>query len=200
MTHERFKALLIDDNPRDTRLVREMLGEGGFARFDLVVADRLSTGMQSVSEGDIDVALVDLSLPDSQGVNTIALLRAHSPTLPIVVLTGTSDEATGVQALNAGAQEYLLKGQASSVVLVRALRYAIERKRLELALQRMAIVDDLTGLYNRRGFFQVAPRQLKLAHRDEKRALLAIADMDGLKQINDTFGHLEGDNAIITKG
>jgi two-component system, cell cycle response regulator len=198
MAHERFKALLIDDNADDTRLVREMLAEGGFARFDLVVSDRLSTGMQRVSEGDINVALVDLRLPDSQGVDTIALLRAHAPSLPIVVLTGTTDEAAGVQALNAGAQEYLLKGQASGGMLVRALRYAIERKRLELALQRMAIVDDLTGLYNRRGFFQIAPRHLKLAHRDGKRALLAIADMDGLKQINDSFGHLEGDRAIIT--
>ncbi len=198
MTHERFKALLIDDNPADTRLVGEMLAEGGFARFDLEVSGRLAEGMRRLSEGDIDVVLVDLGLPESQGLNTISLLRAHAPDVPIVVLTGTSDEATGVLALSAGAQEYLLKEQASGAVLIRALRYAIERKRLDLTLQRMTVIDDLTGLYNRRGFFQRAPRQLTLAHRDQKRALLALVDMDGLKQINDTYGHLEGDNAIIT--
>lgn len=197
MTHERFKALLIDDNPEDTRLVREMLAEGGFARFDLDVSDRLAGGMRRLSDGDIDVVLVDLGLPDSHGVDTIALLHAHAPDVPIVVLTGTTDEATGVKALSAGAQEYLLKGQASGVVLVRALRYAIERKRLDLALQRTAVVDDLTGVYNRRGFFQYAPRRLALAHHDQKRAVLAVVDMDGLKQINDTYGHLEGDNALI---
>jgi two-component system, cell cycle response regulator len=198
MTHERFKALLIDDNPEDARLVQEMLAEGGFARFDLEVSDRLAGGMRRLSEGDVDVVLVDLGLPDSQGVNTIALLHAHAPDVPIVVLTGTSDEATGIQALSAGAQEYLLKDQASGVVLVRALRYAIERKRLDHALQRMAVVDDLTGVYNRRGFFQRAPRRLAVAHRDQKRAVLALVDMDGLKQINDTYGHLEGDNALVS--
>jgi two-component system, cell cycle response regulator len=198
MMHEWFKALLIDDDPGDARLVREMLAGGGFARFDLQVTNRLADGMRRVSDGDIDVVLVDLSLPDSQGINTISILHAHAPDVPIVVLTGTTDEATGVQALNAGAQEYLLKEQASGVVLIRALRYAIERKRLELALKRMTVVDDLTGLYNRRGFFQHAPRRLKFAHREQKRALLAIIDMDGLKQINDTHGHMEGDNAIIS--
>jgi two-component system cell cycle response regulator len=197
MTHESFKALLIDDDPEDARLVREMLAEGGFARFDLEVTDRLADGMRRVSAEDIDVVLLDLCLPDSQGVNTIAILRAHAPDLPIVVLTRTTDETTGVQALNAGAQEYLLKAQASSVVLVRALRYAIERKRLELALQQMTLVDDLTGLYNRRGFFQRAPRRLTVAFADRKRAVLALVDMDGLKQINDTHGHMEGDNAIM---
>lgn len=198
MTHERFNALLIDDNPADTRLVGEMLAEGGFARFDLEVSGRLAEGMRRLSEGDIDVVLVDLGLPESQGLNTISLLRAHAPDVPIVVLTGTSDEATGVLALSAGAQEYLLKEQVSGAVLIRALRYAIERKRLELTLKRMTVVDDLTGLYNRRGFFQHAPRRLKFAHREQKRALLALIDMDGLKQINDTRGHMEGDHAIIT--
>lgn len=198
MTSERFKALLIDDNSEDARLVREMLAEGGFARFDLEVCDRLAGGMRRLSDGDIDVVLVDLGLPDSHGVNTIALLRAHAPDVPIVVLTGTTDEATGVQALSAGAQEYLLKEQASGAGLVRALRYAIERKRLELTLQRMTVVDDLTGLYNRRGFFQRAPRQLALAHHEQRRALLALVDLDGLKQINDTYGHPEGDKALIT--
>jgi two-component system, cell cycle response regulator len=196
--HERFNALLIDDNPADTRLVREMLSEGGFARFDLEVSGRLAEGIRRLSAGDIDVVVVDLCLPDSQGINTIALLRAHSPDVPIVVLTGTADEATGVLALSAGAQEYLLKDQASGVGLTRALRYAIERKRLEIALHRMAIADDLTGLYNRRGFFQRAPESLSRARRDRKRALLALMDMDALKQINDTYGHLEGDRAIVT--
>jgi two-component system, cell cycle response regulator len=197
MTSESFKALLIDDDPVDARLVGEMLARGGFARFDLEVTDRLADGIRRVSHGDIDVVLVDLCLPDSQGVNTIAILRAHAPDLPIVVLTETTDEPTGVQALNAGAQEYLLKDQATGVALVRALRYAIERKRLELALHRMTLVDDLTGLYNRRGFFQRAPRRLTLAIAEQKRALLALVDMDGLKQINDTHGHLEGDKAIM---
>jgi diguanylate cyclase (GGDEF)-like protein len=195
---DRFRALVIDDDPGDTRLVREMLGESGFARFDVEIADRLAAGMQRLSQEDIDVVLVDLCLPDSQGVNTIRLLRAHAPEAPIVVLTGTTDEAAGVEALAAGAQEYLLKEQATGAVLVRALRYAIERKRLDVALQRMALLDDLTGLLNRRGFFQRAPRALRCATREQQRALVTLVDIDRLKQINDTYGHSEGDRAIIT--
>jgi diguanylate cyclase (GGDEF)-like protein len=197
MTSESFTALLIQDNPGDIELVRQMLAEVGWARFDLEVVSRLSDGMERLAVAEVAVALVDLSLPDGEGLNVVSILRAHAPDLPIVVFTGMGDEEAGIGALAAGAQDYLIKGQTNSTVLVRALRYAIERKRLELALQRMALQDELTSLYNRRGFFHRAMYRLRDARREGKGAVLLMADMDGLKQVNDTLGHLEGDRALV---
>ncbi len=197
MTNESFTALLIDDNPADIHLIRQMLAEVGWARFDLEVVSRLSEGMARLAVEEIAVAIVDLALPDSNGLDVVSILRAHAPDLPIVVFTGAGDEEAGIRALTAGAQDYLLKGQVNSTVLVRALRYAIERKRLELALQRMALQDDLTGLYNRRGFFYRAKYRLRDARREGKGAVLLMGDTDGLKQVNDTLGHLEGDRALV---
>lgn len=197
MANESFTALLIENNPEDVRLIRRMLAEVGWARFELDVATRLADGIERLAVADIAVALVDLSLPDTEDLNVVSILHAHAPDLPIVVFTRRGDEEAGVRALAAGAQEYLIKGQANSTVLVRALRYAIERKRLELTLQRMALQDELTGLYNRRGFFQRAMYRLRDARREGKGALLLMADMDGLKQVNDTLGHMEGDRALV---
>ena len=197
MTSESFTALLIQDNPGDSQLVRQMLGEVGWARFDLEVVSRLSDGMERLAVAEVAVALVDLSLPDCEGLNVVSILRAHAPDLPIVVFTGIGDEEAGVSALAAGAQDYLIKGQTNSTVLVRTLRYAIERKRLELTLQRMALQDELTSLYNRRGFFHRAMYRLRDARREGKGAVLLMGDMDGLKQVNDTLGHLEGDRALV---
>jgi len=96
-----------------------------------------------------------------------------------------------------GAQDYLVKGQVDSNSLVRSIRYAIERHQLQAALRSLSLVDDLTGLYNRRGFLTLAEQQLKVAQRAKRGFLVIYADVDALKQINDTFGHQQGDLALI---
>jgi len=131
-----MKVLLIEYNSGDTHLMREMLAEARDVPFDLVCADRLSTGLEHLSEGGIDIVLLDLSLPDSQGLDTFARVYAQAPQVPIVVLTGLDDETLAVKAVQEGAQDYLIKGQVEINLLVRAMRYAIERKRAEEALQR----------------------------------------------------------------
>lgn len=126
-----IKILLVEDNPGDSRLIREMLAEAMGVTFDLEYADRLQAGLEHLSEGRIEVVLLDLGLPDSQGLETLSRTYAQAPEVPIVVLTGLDDEMLGVQAVNKGAQDYLIKGQADKNLLVRAIRYAIERKRTE---------------------------------------------------------------------
>jgi signal transduction histidine kinase/DNA-binding response OmpR family regulator len=125
-------ALIIEDNAGDVRLIRDMLAE---FQFKLECESRLSDGLSRIKRGDIQVVLLDLGLPDSQGVNTSRKLSAETPLVPIVVLTGLDDEQLAMEAVQAGAQDYLVKGQVSGNDLVRALRYAIERKRLERALR-----------------------------------------------------------------
>ena len=126
---DRPQVLLVEDNPGDARMIWEMLAEVKGAQFDLKYADRLSTGLERLATGGIDVILLDLSLPDSGGLDTFAKVYAQAPQVPIIVLTGLDDEALAVEAVRGGAQDYLVKGQVNGNLLVRAIRYAIERHR-----------------------------------------------------------------------
>ena len=149
MNSKHIKVLLIEDNPGDARLIREMMAEVGVARFDLECVDRLSTGLERLDGGGIDVTLLDLGLPDSEGLDTFVRVHAQVPQIPIVVLTGVTDEVVGVEAVREGAQDYLTKGQVDGNLLVRAMKYAIERKRAEEALREYSerleeMVDERT--------------------------------------------------------
>jgi signal transduction histidine kinase/DNA-binding response OmpR family regulator len=125
------KVLLIEDNPGDARLLQEMLADASSHTFDLECADRLSTGLERLAAGGIDAVLLDLSLPDSQGLDTFTRVHAQAPDVPIMVLSGLDDEALAIKAVREGAQDYLVKGRGDRDLLVRAIRYAIERMRLE---------------------------------------------------------------------
>jgi PAS domain S-box-containing protein len=135
MYREAIQILLIEDNPGDARLLQELMTEAGMVRFKLTHVDRLSTGLERLAGGDFDVVLLDLSLPDSHGLETLIRLHTQAPSLPIVVLTGLENEALGVTLVQTGAQDYLVKGQVTSHLLVRSIRYAIERMRSEEALR-----------------------------------------------------------------
>ena len=132
---EIIRVLLIEDNPGDARLIREMLAEAGGGRFKLECADRLSTGLERLVERGIDIVLLDLGLPDSQGFYTFAKAYVQAPRVPIVVLSGLADEQLAIKTVQEGAQDYLVKGQIENNLLVRAMRYAIERKQAEEALR-----------------------------------------------------------------
>ncbi|MBK9053296.1 MAG: PAS domain S-box protein [Chloroflexi bacterium] len=128
-------VLLIEDNPADIILLREALAENPLSGFRLETAERLSTGLQWLREHTCDVVLLDLGLPDSQGLDTFTRLVQQIPTTPIIVLSGQANETVAVEAVQAGAQDYLVKGHSNSALLGRAIRYAIERQRVQIALQ-----------------------------------------------------------------
>lgn len=130
-----IRVLLIEDNPADARLVREMFLELGTERFELEHADRMTAGLTCLERQGFDALLLDLSLPDSQGLAGIERVLTQVPTLPIVVLTGLDDERLSLTALEHGAQDYLVKGQVGADLLARTLRHAIERKNVELVLR-----------------------------------------------------------------
>ncbi len=132
-----LKILLIEDNPGDARLIREMLLEASGAACVLESVACLSAGLQRLAEDTFDVVLLDLSLPDAAGLRTFERVNACRPDLPIIVLTGLDDESVAVGAVQAGAQDYLLKGHVDPHELRLAMRYAIERKRLEADRNQM---------------------------------------------------------------
>ena len=191
-----IKILLIEDNPGDVRMIREMLSDIKGARFHTESAEKLSEGLKRLSEVKFDALLLDLGLPDSNGMETLLRVISQYPELPVIVLTGLADEQAGVRAVHQGAQDYLTKGETNSDLLIRSIRYAIERKRLLTEMRNLSLRDHLTGLYNRRGFFALAEQRFKVARRENTRLLFIIADLDGLKAINDTYGHELGDHAL----
>ena len=128
------KVLLVEDNPGDARLLREMLNEQGALSTELVVARSLAEAVKHLGEHQVDVLLLDLGLPDAQGLDAIRRAHSAAPRVPLVVLTGRDDDAVATEALQEGAQDYLIKGQIDSRSLLRVMRYAIERKSMEEAL------------------------------------------------------------------
>ena len=124
------RVLLIEDNPGDARLIREFIAESGGRGFEVEWASRLDAGLERLNTGGIAVVLLDLSLPDSHGIETFLTLHARFSTVPVVVLSGLADKTIAVQAVHEGAQDYLVKGEGDGRLLVRALRYAVERSRI----------------------------------------------------------------------
>lgn len=138
-----IRVLLIEDDPADAFLIKEMLLEAAAAKkgeglkADIRHVERLGDGIKAAGAGEFDIILSDLGLPDSQGLATVKQLTAVARHIPVVVLTGLVDQESGLMMVNAGAQDYLVKGQVSGEVLVRSIRYAMERKRIENEKQQV---------------------------------------------------------------
>jgi len=131
MPQESMTVLLMEDNPGDAELLQELLADSDMAQFNLIHVDRLATGLQCLATQTVDVVLLDLSLPDSYGIETLTKTQQQAPTVPIVVLTGYADEQLATEAVQQGAQDYLVKGGVDDRLLIRSLRYARERKQAE---------------------------------------------------------------------
>ncbi len=125
-----LQILLVQDDPADARSIRELLVDAGLA-FELETVAALTPALERLAGGGIDVVLLDLTLPDSHGLETLGRMLDRAPAAPVIVLTGTADDDLAERAVRAGAQDYLVKGQVDGRLLVRAVRYAIERKRFE---------------------------------------------------------------------
>ena len=159
MNREPIRLLLVEDDPDDVVLIRDMLDEASAIGLSLEHADRLSAATSCLDRGDPDLVLLDLSLPDSRGFETFAALRERAPRVPIVVLTGLDDEDTAVRAVHEGAQDYLVKTRVNSDLLLRAIRYALERhqfqqERNQWIEQELRLAADI-----QKGFLPGAPAQ-----------------------------------------
>ncbi|MEM7356774.1 MAG: diguanylate cyclase [Acidobacteriota bacterium] len=191
------RILLVEDDRDDAAMLRHMLQRAGEQRLELEHVGRLSGALERLEQGGIDVVLLDLGLPDSFGLETFTALNLDFPQVPALVLSGLDNETLALKAVREGAQDYLVKGDFGHPLLLRAIRYAIERHRLQESLRSLSLEDDLTGLYNRRAFLHLAEQQLRMARRHNTPVLLLFADLDGLKAINDQHGHTAGSRAIV---
>jgi diguanylate cyclase (GGDEF)-like protein len=192
--------LLVEDNPGDVRLVEELLRAAWVVAGSINHVSSVEDAIGRVAEDAPACILLDLSLPDAQGLGTLERVRDAHPSVPIVVLTGTDDEAQAVQAVQEGAQDYLIKGQVDGHLLGRAIRYAIERKFAEVQLSHQALHDPLTGLANRALLMERLAQALARTERRPSSVAVLFLDIDRFKTINDNFGHEVGDSVLACIG
>jgi diguanylate cyclase (GGDEF)-like protein len=147
-----------------------------------------------------DIILLDLNLPDSKGLDTVRRAVAAAPCVPLVVLTGSDGREIGLEAVEAGAQDFVPKPEVMSPLLRRTIDFAIQRRQAARAAEQKSFVDTITGLGNRASFKQQLEAAVARAERHGAGFALAFVDLDGFKAINDTYGHASGDEVLATIG
>jgi len=192
-----LSVLVVEDNPGDYELVVEYLSDVSNASYQFKHCVSLQDISGVLKSTHIDVILLDLSLPDSSGIDTVSNVRSISKSLPIIVLTGIDNDELGEQAIQQGAQEYLNKNELSGRMLARIIKYAIKRKKMDEKLETLALTDPLTGLYNRRYFFERGWNEYVRARRYQHHLAVIMLDLDFFKQINDKYGHACGDMVLM---
>ncbi|MBE0409477.1 MAG: diguanylate cyclase [Anaerolineales bacterium] len=193
-----INVLVIEDDLEYASLLHVIIGEVNPDLFQITHIDNLKDALSLLLQQNFDLVLLDLFLPDSTGMDTFFKVNSAIQEIPIVIITGHNDKSAAVRAVREGAQDYLIKDELNVNRLVRILLYAVERHRNLNTLKQQTLVDDLTGLLNRRGFLSLAEKQVRIAKRANWESILLFADLDNLKTINDRFGHSEGDQAIKT--
>lgn len=208
---EEKSFLVAEDNPADAELIKIMLDQVFNDDCSITHVESFQSLLEALEENAFSTLILDMTLPDRSGVMNITEISQKYPTLPIVVLTGQEDYELAVSSLKEGAQDFLSKNRITADSLAHSLHYAKSQKKAELELQssleetaernthleNVARHDSLTKLPNRHYFMETAERILSRAERQEKQVALLYYDLNGFKKINDTYGHLAGDELLI---
>lgn len=197
MTPNPIRVLMVEDNPADAGLIQGYLGEAD-GLFITQIATSLVESYAYLGKGDVDVILLDLSLPDIQGLDTFKAIHTGFPDKPIIILAGLDDEEFALEAVRSGAQDYLRKEEIDSKLLARSVSYAIDRNWLQTELFKLVITDELTGLLNKRGFLLIADHLRQVAKRSRSYLALVMIDLDKLKTINETISYQMGNHYLTT--
>ena len=197
MVNNAIKLLLVEDDQADALLVHRLLETSPLEHFSIEVASTASAAAARLDQGGIDLILLDLMLPDSDGFDTVFNLHKSFPNVPVVVLTGIDDEEIGLRAIQCGAHDYVPKGMLDGQLLFRAIRFAVARQKRIKAFQEEAHTDSLTGMCNRRAFDAEIERRLAESKRFRRPLSIIVMDIDHFKSINDNHGHRAGDHALL---
>ncbi len=190
---EIIRVLLVIYNEKDHLLFNRAL-RNTRKKIDFHYVVDATAANIALERNSFDCILMDNKLPDSTVEEFIRKLHVQ---IPVIILTDQGDEEAGKEALRYGVQDYLVKGEISGSLVVRSIRYAIERKRMTIALEELSLLDELTGLYNLKGFMLFVNQHLKLANRKKDKMCLFFLSLDNFQYVNDTFGRHIGDSALL---
>jgi two-component system chemotaxis response regulator CheY len=189
------RLLLVEDDLAQARMIEGMLNTSGRSG-EVIHVETLGEAKRFLRESRAACVLLDLMLPDASALDGLVELRNVAPEAPIVVVTADADEARAVKAVQAGAQDYLIKARMTGDQLRRSVLYAIQRQRGELLLAHRALHDDLTGLPNRTLFLDRLTLELAQSERRSTSVAVLFLDLNGFKSVNDRFGHDAGDQLL----
>ncbi|UCD35534.1 MAG: EAL domain-containing protein [Nitrospiraceae bacterium] len=196
MDNERIKILLVDDDEDDYLITRDLLSQSKDRIYDLEWVSTYEEALRSIINGEHDACLFDYRLGEYTGLDLLKEAVSAACKAPIIILTGQGERDIDIEALKAGATDYLDKTEITAQLLERSIRYAIERKRTEDRILRMAYYDTLTKLPNRSLFHDRLSKALAHAERYTGNCALLFLDLDNFKRINDTLEHRIGDLLI----
>jgi diguanylate cyclase (GGDEF)-like protein len=188
--------LCVDDDPVQLRVLEQMVKAFRYGRFQAEMASSYGEGLEKLVGGNHAVCLLDYRLDSGDGLQLLREARRSRSETPVIVLTGDDSEDVNIAALEAGALDYLVKGELTARLLERSVRYAIKLGDTVRQLGRLALHDELTGLVNRRELYRLLNAEWQRSTRFHRTFAIALADIDDFKRINDGFGHPAGDRAL----
>jgi diguanylate cyclase (GGDEF)-like protein len=193
MESTHYKVLVADDQEAVRKLIVTLLSQEG---HHCVTANNGLEALDRIMETKFDAVIADIVMPEMDGIDFIKELSRHDRSLPVMFITGHTEEYSTETAIATGAQEFIGKPFSTTEFIIRFDKMMRAHRREE-DLLFLSLIDGLTGLYNRRRFFVLTEQYLKVAIRKKKKLLLLFIDLDDLKRINDCYGHNEGDRALI---
>jgi len=189
--------LLIEDNKKDIKLINEYLDQSKKINATVKIVDRIKKAKTILFYEKFDIILVDIKVEGITPDELFDTLGNEKLSIPYIVITDERDEDIGIIAVKKGAQDYLVRSELSERILRRTILYSLERHEILESLYKTTIKDELTGLYNRRGLYTLGNQQIELAKRHDDDIFVFFLDLDGMKDINDKFGHEAGDDALV---
>lgn len=191
-----IRVLLIEDSDIDATFVTRLLRSNPEMEFEVDRAAMLAEALSMLQSTDYDVAILDLNLPDADGLDSFEQIRALDARIPIVVFTAVDDEDLALEAIESGAQDFMAKGHVTGQMLFRSLRFAIARQLKVMGFKAAADTDPLTGMPNRRHLESQFTELLTASHENNEPMSVALFDVDHFKRVNDEHGHFIGDAVL----
>ncbi len=200
MSKEKISILVADNNSPDIEIIRSTLGNHGDTQYNIDTADSSKVALSKAADNRFDLLLVNQDLPGAKGIKMLQEIIRRKLGVPVILIVAEGEEKLGVKAMDKGAYDYLTKEEVKTGALNRAIRRAMQRKKLESdirdsvkKLENLAIRDGLTGLYNHRHFGEALKNEFKKAKRHLQPLSCMMIDLDFFKAVNDQYGHQFGD-------
>lgn len=196
MENTPIRVLLVEDDEDDYILAEDYLTRQASRKFAVIWVQSFEAGLEAIKKGEHDVCLLDYRLGGDNGLELLKLAANGGHVAPVIMLTGLDDREMDLAALKAGAADYLVKSELTVGLLERTIHYALERANLIAEIKGLAVRDELTGLFNRRELFRILDYEIERHLRYGSVFSLILLDVDGLKRVNDEYGHLAGDKLL----